>query len=431
MDAEEVRLGLPTSFSTAGHYAKEAGLRPWSKQASTRSGQRRHRQHLEALTEGRTEVLQAYLAEQLTHLSGSTREKFEASVLGATDGAKQPADGSPTQRKRHSPSRRGASGRPILYSERSVPASVGPTTSPPSKVEAPQLSRQGVIVPRDAGGSDRSAGTTTMPFPQVIDRWPAHSSAPRPDDLGALYAPLSPPPLVVDDGLLFVDHSREAHSPSRARSRSSNDRDAVDPAAIRSSATPVSPGSAMAGQLLRTAPKLLQDLEYYLNRELEDNSVAGAELVGHPVRTRIIGECFDCFIEHCSTYKPLLAKIKSEYDETIASLRKTLDSTQPNRNRLATLEHTTASEKVELMTSHYRDTKSLRAENEAMKRNTWRLEKKIEELKEEIQQKDKRTEKYIGTRSGCALVLTDGCSILPRVCGSQRMPRRTGTSCRP
>ena len=237
-----------------------------------------------------------------------------------------------------------------------------------------------------------------MPFPQVIDRWPAHTSAPRLDDLGALRAPLSPTPLVVDDGLLFVDHSREARSPSRARSRSSNDRDAVDPTANRSSATSVSPArSAMGAQLLRTAPKLLQDLEYFLNRELEDNGVAGAEHVGHPVRSRIIGECFDCFIEHCSTYKPLLAKIKSEYEETILSLKKDLDSAQPKLNRLATLEHTTATEKVELMTSHHRDTKSMRAENEAMKRNTWRLDKTITELKEEIKQKDKRIEKYIGT----------------------------------
>ena len=118
----------------------------------------------------------------------------------------------------------------------------------------------------------------------------------------------------------------------------------------------------MSGQLLRTAPKLLQDLEYYLNRELEENDVAGAELVGSPVRARIIGECFDCFIEHCSTYKPLLAKIKSEYEETIEKLREQVDSMQPNLNRLATLEHTTASEKVEQRVAHFRDTTQLRDE---------------------------------------------------------------------
>ena len=404
MEQEAVRLSLPASFTTTGQRAKEASQRPWSQSGGEAGGarshgQRRHRQQLEALTAGRTEVLQAYLSDQLTRLSGATRETFEASILGATGSPAQspaPADASPARRKRRSPSRRRASGKPILYPERSVPTGVGPVASPsPRAAEDPNRSRHGVIVPHDTGASDYSAGATVAPSP-VIDRWPAHSSAPRPDDLGALRAPLSPPqPLVVDDGVLFEDRSRQAHSPSRARARSSDHRDAADPASRSSGSISVSPArSAMAGQLLRTAPKLLQDLEYYLNRELEENDVAGAERVGHPVRARIIGECFDCFIEHCSTYKPLLAKIKSEYEETITLLREQVDSAKPNLNRLATLTHMTATEKVEQRVAHYRDTKSLRAENEEMKARTWRLEKTVAELREEMEQKKKRMEKY-------------------------------------
>lgn len=116
------------------------------------------------------------------------------------------------------------------------------------------------------------------------------------------------------------------------------------------------------------------------------------------MRVRIIGECFDCFIEHCSTYKPLLANIKCEYEETIALLRRQVDSAQPKLNKLATLEQTTASEKVEQRVAHYQDTKDLRAENEDMKARTWRLEKEVAKLKEEVEKKNKRMEKYVGTR---------------------------------
>ena len=403
MDKEAVQLSRPASFTTTDFALKEASLRPWSSTpevgargsavSRARAGQpRRHREQL--LSPARTEVLQAYLAQQLTHLSGPARASFEG-AFGCdttTESATQSAvQASLPRRKRLMPSQRHTASKPIP--QRAAPTNASPTAQSP--IDVPKLRSVGVVPRTDV---DRGLGVMTPAFPQVIDRWPAHASAPRPDDLGALRAPLSPPtPLVVEDGVLFEDHSPEAHSPTRARVRSSGYTE--DPANRASLAGPASAArSAVAGQLLRTSPKLLQDLEYYLNRELEQNDVAGSERVGDPVRVRIIGECFDCFIEHCSTYKPLLANIKCEYEETIAALRRQVESAQPKLNKLATLEQTTASEMVEQRAAHYRDTKALRAENHDMKARTWRLEKELAQLKEAMEQKSKRMEKYAGAR---------------------------------
>jgi hypothetical protein len=53
---------------------------------------------------------------------------------------------------------------------------------------------------------------------------------------------------------------------------------------------------------------------------------------------------------------------------------------------------------VEQRIAHYRDTKALRAENDEMKVRTWRLEKELAQLKEAMEQKSKRMEKYAGAR---------------------------------
>ena len=389
-------LARSDGFTTGKHLAQEAAKRPWAMaaQAEPAVGRRKHKQQLAALGEGRTEVLQAYLAEQLGRLSGSAAENFEASILGTEPAAQQPQRqqrGSPPRRKkRHSPPpsgyRLGQAPDPILYPHGSKSTQLGPQTKG-GAAAAPDRGRPDVIVPRD----DRARGSPTAPdFPQVIDRWPSHSSAQHPDDLGALWAPFSPPPLVVDDGVLFEDRSVQAHSPARARSRTAAARDAMDPSRSGGS----SPAkSAMSEQLLRTAPKLLQDLEYYLNRELEENAVGGPERVGDPVRLRIIGECFDAYIGQCTTYRPLLAKIKSEYESSLRMLSQQVESIAPSMNRLATLQHTTAAEKVDQRVAHFRDTATLREQNEANKAVVGRLEAKIQELQVDLKAKNKLIDK--------------------------------------
>jgi hypothetical protein len=143
---------------------------------------------------------------------------------------------------------------------------------------------------------------------------------------------------VVEDGVLFADRSLDAFSPQRSRSRLSlgasasagggaggGDTSLAAAAARDGGSAPqrdeLAAAAAAGGeQLLKVAPKLLRDLEYFLNRELHEHGLAGRAHVGDPTRMRIMSEALDCYIEHCSTYRPLLAKLKSEYDDTLKLL---------------------------------------------------------------------------------------------------------------
>ena len=65
-----------------------------------------------------------------------------------------------------------------------------------------------------------------------------------------------------------------------------------------------SSGSAI-GLPRAAAPQLLVDLEGFVNRELNLRGVAGPEHTGHLARLAIFSECFEAFVEHCTTYQPL------------------------------------------------------------------------------------------------------------------------------
>lgn len=150
----------------------------------------------------------------------------------------------------------------------------------------------------------------------------------------------------------------------------------------------------MSSQLQRNVPKLLDDLEHYLLSELDRNNVGGADMVANPLRAQIVGECFDCYISHCSTYAPLLSKIKGEYEERNMVLARELEKVRPGLNRLATLEATTAEEKASQHVSHFRQTQQLLNENEEMTREKWALEKLVREQAEQLEQNRKRMVKY-------------------------------------
>ena len=436
-----------SSFSTAKHHAKHVE-KPWApgdRHIATGTSKlpsvtRRRKQLAESLSEGRTEVLQSYLNSQLSHLTGDAADTFEASILGIS-GRESPqasdTNASPTRRKRRSPYRK--SRGPILYpdSGSSIPigayaedsnSTYGPKTLSETmtasdavaalersinlgnrSVAAPRTARERSLARKSSGSP---APAPAAPFPQLYDRWPAHSSGQQHDDLAALdhepFSPLAdrratrepapfspPPPLVVDDGVLFHDKSVVAGEAARPRKRESEASRAASTSPIRLRASTVSPArSAMSSQLQRTVPKLLQDLEHYLLSELDANNVTGADKIADPLRARIVGECFDCYISHCSTYAPLLAKIKSEYEERNEKLARELEKVQPGLNRLATLEASTAEEKASQHVAHFRETEQLRAENEAMKREKWALEKKLREQAEQLEENRKRMVKY-------------------------------------
>ena len=434
----------PSSFSTAKHIADHVE-KPWAPgdriiatgTSKLPSVTRRQRQLAESLTEGRTEVLQSYLNSQLTNLSGDAAEKFEASILGISgrDSPQgSPTKASPTRRRRRSPY--GKSRGPILYPDHgsSIPigayADAGETTfGPKTLVETMTAADAVVSLERSIKLADRSVAAPSIarersiarklsgspvpapaaPVQQLYDRWPAQPSGQRHDDLAALNhqflpdqrasQPASsftpPPPLVVDDGVLFHDKSVVAGEATRPRERETEATrsESTSPVKLRSSS--MSPArSAMSSQLQRSVPKLLDDLEHYLLSELERNKVCGADMIANPLRAQIVGECFDCYISHCTTYAPLLSKIKAEYEERNMMLTRELEKVSPGLNRLATLEATAAEEKANQHMSHFRQTQQLLKENEEMKREKWALEKLVRDQAEQLEENRKRLEKY-------------------------------------
>jgi hypothetical protein len=87
-------------------------------------------------------------------------------------------------------------------------------------------------------------------------------------------------------------------------------------------------GSSSAGGA-STAPKLLRDLEFFLETELAAQGLtdppgadhAGGEGGGGEARLQVFREALDCYIEHCATYRPLLSRVKAEYDRTVRGAR--------------------------------------------------------------------------------------------------------------
>ena len=436
----------PSSFSTRKHIAEHVE-KPWAPKdriISTGTSKlpsvgRRHRELARSLSEGRTEVLQSYLNSQLTHLSGDAAEKFEASILGISDREslqESTTKGSPTRRKQRSPYRK--SRGPILYPDRgsSIPigthAEAGENTRGPKTLadtmtaaeaaaslqRSMQLGDRSVAVPsiaRERSLARKSSGSPmpapASPVPQLHDRWPARTSGQQHDDLAALsYHPFSPdqraitqqipkvlppPPLVVDDGILFQDKSVVAGIASRPRARASEETRSAATSPVKLRTSSVSPArSALSSQLTRSVPKLLDDLEHYLLSELERNNVGGADMVANPLRAQIVGECFDCYISHCSTYAPLLSKIKAEYEERNVILAREFEKVRPALSRLATLEATTAEEKANQHVSHFHETQQLVKENEEMKREKWALEKLVREQAEQLEENRKAMDKY-------------------------------------
>ncbi|KAF7660135.1 hypothetical protein LDENG_00287470 [Lucifuga dentata] len=63
-------------------------------------------------------------------------------------------------------------------------------------------------------------------------------------------------------------------------------------------------------------PRLLKQLESYLNRELQ--SISSTEPNLKELKLQVYRDVFDCFIKEFQTYQPLLSAIKKEYDNTLA-----------------------------------------------------------------------------------------------------------------
>ena len=332
-------------------------------------------------------AVQDYLSSQLANLSGDPEqaETFKASIMGVAVG---PADGytpsalsPPLERSRRRKRRAYPVGKgPVLYPEQTAAKAAREAAAALERSLDAALPKVEETVP-----SLERTPAASAAFPQHYERWPAHSSAQQAGALAALQGPSSP----TGDAL--------ANPFSPPVVRGSPDGEGVDVVnestkAAKLRAKSVSPlRSSLSAQLLRTVPRLLQDLEYHLLRELEDNDWPELD---HPIRARIIGDCFDAYINQCSTYKPLLSKIKAEYEERNALLSKQLEEVKPKLNKLATMERMVDMQKAADMKAHWKETEGLRRQNEAMKKEKWALEKTIREQQEKLEENRKRIFKF-------------------------------------
>eukprot|EP01052_Picozoa_sp_SAG31_P021989 SAG31_NODE_1728_length_7428_cov_2.495975_4_plen_783_part_00 len=200
-----------------------------------------------------------------------------------------------------------------------------------------------------------------------------------------LLAVQRPPQLVADDGMVFFDQGLDKRPEALTAFPD-----------IRGSPSPASPTkqpSSVSRSLSKTAPKLLKDLEYFLNAELEEGNVDGEAHVGNPERTRIFFECLDCFIEHCATYKPLLAKIKAELESVISEQRRQINALQPVQLKLATLEGTTAADRIRLEKRFQSDTADLHDELQETRRQRNEARAKVTRLQEQLEKNEKELER--------------------------------------
>eukprot|EP00741_Cyanophora_paradoxa_P002711 tig00000622_g2631.t1 len=86
-------------------------------------------------------------------------------------------------------------------------------------------------------------------------------------------------------------------------------------------------------------PRLLQELETYVEREL--GLLKAAPDQPSEARLQVYSEAFECFIENFRTYKPVLATIKREYDGLLANYQQQLRLMLPVQAKLATLKEET------------------------------------------------------------------------------------------
>ena len=288
-------------FSAAAHTRKGEAERPWRDgnhvdMVAIASRRRSRTAALQPLSGQRSEQLQVYLTAQLSGLSAGadagpdfSRPSSRASSAGASDS--RPARG-------HSASSFGS------RVASSVDLSVGTMERWPARMTSTEGDRRGhVMRDRIAPNLDSRPSSPAKESGRALSPGGFRHTLPRPT--GTSFS--------VDDEL----------ASRRPQSRGS----------MASTA-----GSGTVHTVPRyAAPGLLVDLEGYVNSELQSKGVVGAEHTGDPKRLAIFSECFDCFIEHCTTYRPLLAKIKAEFDAGLSSLGRQVDAQGPTQTRLAVM----------------------------------------------------------------------------------------------
>ena len=367
------------TFSAAEFQRKAAEQRPWRSRPNSGSsiGSRRAgRMQVEALTGERTEMLQAYLSAQLSNLTDDTaREAMEAGLLRPA-GSDAPASRASSRGGR----RRRPGSRATSLSSLDAGALDDALLSGLEDARARPLEQSERIVPGDqrtyarpgSRGSAVSSNSTALSQKPLVERWPAKITQ---------TVDVEPPPQAVAP----QQHYPEAEDgPDASGMR--------PPSGMMPRPVPsIADSGAPTAQLSKAVPKLLGDLEHFVATELAGAGVAGAENAGHPDRLRIFGEVFDCFIEHCTTYQPLLSKVKQEFDAAITALKTENESIKPTTTKLAVMEAEQEDELISQQHAFLRETHGLREALKAAQAEREELVGKVTRQAEELRSLRERT----------------------------------------
>ena len=381
--------GAMASFTAAEFQRKAAEQRPWRSRPSTAgssaSGARRAaRAQVKPLTGERSEMLQAYLSAQLSNITDdSLRESISLGMSVSADnlpvgsGLAAVAAASAESRRGRGTSRPGSRAASLssLEGQELLDALRDERARPLDPSEQ--------IIPGDehmhsrptSCGTARSVVASSMVgSAPLVERWPGQKTKPKPTDLEP-----EPPKFRSRRTPLHPVESGEDNSRMKL------------PRPVPGLADTTGSAASVTEQLMKSAPKLLSDLEFFVSTELQAAGVAGAEHTGHPERLRIFGECFECFIEHCTTYQPLLSKVKSEYDTVVSQLKEQNDSIQPATTRLAVMEAEQTDELASQQNAFLRETHGLREALKAAQRERDALVDKAQRQNEELKKLRQQT----------------------------------------
>lgn len=375
-----------SSFSASEFQRKVSEQRPWRSRPGTgnssASSRRAARAQVKPLTGERTEMLQAYLSAQLSNLDDdSLRESMSLGMSVSADNLSMPS-GLPAVAA-PGESRHGRSSRPGSRAT-SISSLDGQDLLDALKDErARPIDHLERIIPGDehtySRPSSRGTVSSTRRSAPLVERWPAQKTKPKPSD-------------IEPDPPKFQSRRPPLHP---VESGEDNSRFQL-PRPVPGLVDDIGSVGNVTEQLMKTAPKLLSDLEFFVSTELQTAGVAGTEHTGHPERLRIFGECFECFIEHCTTYQPLLSKVKGEYDTVISQLKEQNDSIRPTTTRLAVMEAEQTDELVLQQNAFLRETHGLR---EALKAAQWEREELVDKVQRQTEELKKLRQQATSDRT--------------------------------
>uniref|UniRef100_S4RT75 Translin-associated factor X-interacting protein 1 N-terminal domain-containing protein n=1 Tax=Petromyzon marinus TaxID=7757 RepID=S4RT75_PETMA len=143
-------------------------------------------------------------------------------------------------------------------------------------------------------------------------------------------------------------------------------------------------------------PRFLQQLEADLRQELGtlkslNPDSQDLDLAAQELRLQAFREAFNCIIENFTTYKPLLAAIKCEYEATLGHLRRRVAQLEPLRGLLVAESERRAAEGVDARREEGDAAARLRRDNRELSRRlheesgrTDAAQLQVERLKEEL-----------------------------------------------